>query len=184
MIPASLLADLGISLTDLLASADIAGELKSALSIARGKGPASGVFLRYANAYKQYAPGAPWAEISQSYKEAKAWSALGQAVRGPYEDIPIDPNLYRPTTAYGEYAGEYGGFVTKVRVTITDPATGDSRSYGINIHDFVTWNTSDIGSYAISSVEEIIGHSPTIGGATDLDGLDVTYEITDLLQII
>lgn len=184
MVPPNVLAAIGLSLPELLASAPIAGDLMKALDIARDTGPAGGVFFRFANAFRQYSPAASWSDISQVYREAKGWAAVGNAVRGYPDQMPIDPNLYRPATTYGQYAGEYGGFITKVKVTITDPDTGNSRSYGVNIHDFLTWDVSDIGAYAIGSIEDVIGHSPTVGGATDLEGLDVTWEITDLLRII
>lgn len=181
MVPATVLSALGVTFEDLLSSVASVPKLESALDIARGQGDPRGVFNRFVGQFYKDNPGTTRAAAQRAYGLAKAWTNLGSTWARLAPETPIDPNLYRPSDAYGRYAGEFGGFITRVKVTVTDPATGDTRTYGIDIRDFQSWSPADAGNAAIGSVEEIIGKSPTVGGATDLEGLDVSFEVTDLI---
>jgi hypothetical protein len=184
MIPAGVASALGISIPELLATAPEALALRRALEIARGQDAPQAAFFRFVNAAVAANADLSRSAAAQLYRAAKAWSSVPGLLQQYATDQPFDPNLARPSDQYGQFAGAYGGFITRVKVTVFDPATGDSRTYGVTVHDEITWSFSDIESYAISTLEEIVGHSPTLGGQTDLEGLSVNVSVTDFIRII
>lgn len=184
MIPAGLGAALGVDLPTLLSVAPGAAQLISALEIARGTGSPQAAFFRFVNSAIKANPGMTRAQAAESYRVAKAWTAVPGLLQKYSSDTPFDPNLARPGSKYGAYAGEYGGFITEAKVTVTDPATGQSRTYGFKVADNVTWSFNDINDYVIGQLEDVVGASPTIGGARSLHGLGVQVEITDFIRIV
>lgn len=184
MIPAGVAANLGISIPDLLATAGEAKSLIGALEIARGTGAPQAAFFRFVNAAVSANPSLTRTAAASLYRAARAWTDLPGLLQRYAIDTPFDPALARPTDEFGQFAGAYGGFITRVKVTVYDPQTGDSRSYGVTIADQVSWSFSDIESYAISTIEDVVSHSPTVGGGTDLSGLEVSVDVTDFIRIV
>lgn len=183
MIPPNVLSELGISFAQLVGSADLAKTLMQDLATARELSSGGAVYFRFRGIFLKANPGASFAQVSEAYAEAKAWTDIPQAVSGYPADLPLDPALFRPTQEYGRYAGEYGEFIMRVKVSVVDPTTGDTRTFGVDVRDQLTWNLEDIYSYAQDAMMDILAHYPQTYGGTPFEDIDITYQIDDLIKI-
>ena len=182
MLPKAVLAALGVTEADLLAAMPFAAEYRSMFEFAAKKGPRQQIYNRFAKEWAKYAPKTAPSIISQAYK-------LGRAFAEPYrwfgefgEGIAPPDWMARLLHGSQSFAADYGGFMTRLKVTVTDPITGDVKTYGFWVPSYQPLSMLDLRDEAQPQLEEIIGRSPTVGGRRILDGLVVTYEVTDFGQ--
>lgn len=179
MIPAAVAAALPITLGEIAATAAEALTYRAAFESALAGGAARTVAFRYITSFLRANPGATRAAAAESYQTAKYWATQGSILSKFPADVPIDPSLARDLSGTGLYAAEMNVFRSQVGVTLTDPSTGNTRSYSFYIESFGSLNLEDLFSMASGQVEDVIARSPPPGGSSDVEDYEVAFSLID-----
>lgn len=123
--------------------------------------------------------GVAYKDAIDYYHAAKYWVGQAAFLAKAPPTRELDPRLARHIPLKGHLVRDYATFRTNVEVTVTDPATGESRAYYRWISTETSPAPADVMQEAVDAVEIDVGLSPTVGGRTDLAGLVVQTRITD-----
>jgi hypothetical protein len=184
MIPATILAQLGIPLADLIATASLRNVLVSALDLAVQQSglQTSAVYFRFvANAA---AAKIPRSQAMRLFSEAKAWYSLPRLLGEFPTDEPLDPQLARPVEGIGPYPEEVGGYRTTVQVTATDPLTGDTIERNVYIPTFWYPTPEEMISYAEQQWEALLNTDSKMKIQKDLSGWETSFVVTDWARFV
>jgi hypothetical protein len=179
MIPAKVLAALGTTVAKIVETAAEALNLRDIYLVAKGGAEASarGIFQRFVNLARQ--AGLSLAEAQGTWPIVRYWGQQGDILSQYDPSIPIDPMLARPVKGAGQYAGEFGGFTTRVDAAVTHRQTGEVYKISVWVRTDLSPTLEDLFDRASDLVRERIGESPQLVGERAVGELTVEMKVGD-----
>lgn len=179
----TLLSLVGLSESQIAATATLAVPLAEAFKIARGATPNAGTFFRFVNKYVASVPGSTRAAAAAAYRAAKYWASQGQVISAITGDQLIDRRLAQVIPVkQSEYEFDRN-YRYYVEIAIHFPGESKPQLFGSYVHDMMLLTPADAIDLAVTQLLERFHPRtrPSQGGG-ELEGASISARLLNFAR--